>query len=282
MKIFFFRILVNLFQFFPTVLLDPLIVLLFPLLFLLEKKIYHTLWNNQRFIFPEKNESELRHLARKSFQNYHRNVLYSLKMMKKKRIASRYEIFSNGINRLEASLQKKAVILVVPHLSVNYLPVVALANRLKRPVVVPIRGTTYNRKMEEKIYQYLSDNSVKMCLLGGAMQEVQRVVKAKGVVILAMDAILPVKHNQEVDFFGSCFSMSSGALWLAEKFQLPIFSVYAILDTKKHLQVKVDPIRLEKDQAVQEKIEAISERVSTYIKANPGCWNLADDYFSLN
>lgn len=256
-------------------------MLLIPLLLVFYRPLYEMLLNNHRFIYPEKSEKELRKVAKQSLGNFIRNLLFSLKMMKRKKIAKRYPVYSNGLNEMRSALQKKAVILVVPHLSVNYLPIIVLANKLKRPIIVPIRGLTSDLKFEKKIYEYLSNESVEMCLLGGAMKKIQGVVAQKGIVILAMDAILPIKHNKKIDFFGSKFAMSSGALWLAEKYSLPIFSVFSILEPEKYLRVSVQPLRLAKKINSQKNLNLIAEQIEQAIKYNPGFWNLADDYFSL-
>lgn len=280
MKVFVIRILANFFRFVPTFSLEFLAFSTAVALLIFHSKIYRKILNNHRFVYPEKSEKELQRISQRSLKTFVQNQLFSLKMMKKKSIARRFAVSGEGLDELKATLEHSAVILVVPHLSVNYLPVVSLAKAMQRQVIVPIRGTTHEEKVERKIYKYLSDDWVKMQLLGGAMEEIERVVANKGIVVLALDAVLPIKHKLEVNFFGSRFAMSSGALWLAEKFSLPVFSVCSILHKQK-MRVQVERLDWQPPHNPQQKMSQIAGRLESYIRSNPGFWNLDDDLFAL-
>lgn len=272
--------LANVFRFVPTIFLDHLAFLFATLLLLINHRLYKRLLNNHRFIYPEKSENKLKKLSKISLKSFIQNQLYSLKMMKRKGIISRFAVSGKGVEELRSALNDSAVILVVPHLSVNYLPVLALEKSLKRQIIVPIRGTTHDQIIEKQIYQYLSTKQVKMQLLGGAMGEIEQIVKNKGIIILALDAILPIKYKLIVDFFSSRFAMSSGALWLADRFSLPIFSVCSILQ-KKQMKVVIEHIDLSSIDNNEEKLARIAKRLEGYIVNNPGSWNLDDDLFAL-
>ena len=280
-KLFIFKVLVNLFRFFPSFLLEILAAFVTPIYRFLSPRDYKIFFQNASFIYPEKNSLELRKIARKSLRRSVDNVLFSLKVMKRRKLINKFQIQTSGIYQLEEKMKDSAVILIVPHLGINFLPVLALARKLHKKIVVPIRGTGREREIEEKTYQYLSDDLVSLPLLGGTMPKIEDCIQEKGMIILALDAILPINHKQDVDFFGSKFKMTSGPLWLADQFALPIFSVYSVLEQQKQIKIRVEEFKILKTTNLEKKLNLMSKRIEGYIHKHPGSWNLADDYFFL-
>ena len=281
MKLFIFKVLVNLFRFFPSILLELLAFFLTPIFRLFSPRDYRIFLQNASFIYPEKSNQELRKIARKNLRRSIDNVLFSLKVMKRKKLIDKFQIQSSGIYQLEEKMKNSAVILIVPHLGINFLPVLSLARKLNKKIVVPIRGTGREREIEEKTYQYLSDDLVSLPLLGGTMPKIEKCIADKGMIILALDAILPIKHKTDVDFFGAKFKMTSGPLWLADQFALPIFSVYSVLEQQKQVRIRVEEFKLSKTSNLEKRLNLMSKRIESYIHKHPGSWNLADDYFFL-
>lgn len=208
-----------------------------------------------------------------------------LELIKNKEIEKEFKLIGNKI----ISKDKDGFILFLPlllYLSLkdkkeikkDYFLNLALIN-----LFFWIAFTIYDDFNDEgKTYQYLSDDLVSLPLLGGTMPKIEQCIEEKGMIILALDAILPIKHKQDVNFFGTKFKMTSGPLWLADQFALPIFSVYSVLEQQKQVRIRVEEFKLSKQTNLEKKLNQMAKRIESYIHKHPGSWNLADDFFALH
>jgi len=66
---------------------------------------------------------------------------------------------------------------------------------------------------------------IEVVSLGGSMKDIRPVLLRGGSVVLFLDAELPVRHTEKVTMFNKRIELSTGALWLARKYDLAIIPV---------------------------------------------------------
>ncbi len=250
-----------------------------PLLIKVLQYKYDILFKNYSVVFEKSEEHELKKYVQRGFQSHILNIILSAKYMftKQSKIKFKNEIIGPGKSLLKKHIDKP-IIFVVPHLDIHFLNAKIIAKKVDRPILIPLRGSMVQQNIEKLIYKELSIENLHFTRLGGAMPEVEELLKNKGVLIMPLDAVLPLKYKRTVNFFGYKFDVSTGPFWLAQKYNVPIYSGYGIFDDKK---MKID-LYIDNEIEVRNEEQTLNEiikRFERYITSNPGSWNHTDDFF---
>ena len=131
------------------------------------------------------------------------------------------------------------------------------------------------------MFKYFKKNlalyGVELVELGGAMQNIDPILSQGGTTILFLDADLPANHVEEVNLFGRKKLLTTGPLWLAKKYKLPIVPICVRKD-KGSVHVKVfEPIKYKnKNQKVV--MDEIALSMEKMINLTLDQWQVYDSF----
>ena len=142
----------------------------------------------------------------------------------------------------------------------------------QRKLVVP-----YKAKVFRFLSKKLKKEGVIVTPLGGAMSAIQPALSNGGSVLLYLDTNLPVKHKAKVTLFGRNVELTTGPLWLAKKYNLPIVPLYIGREGKKMTVDVFQPIKYrgKKDSLVMQEISFALENL---ILKNLKSWHVYDAF----
>lgn len=122
---------------------------------------------------------------------------------------------------------------------------------------------------------------IELVALGGAMKIIEPVLSSGGSAMLFLDSALPVKHVEKVTIFGKKRVLTTGPLWLAKKYNLPIVPICTRKD-KNTIRVNVfKPIEYlgESQKDVMDNITLVMENM---INLTLDQWQVYDGFLHKN
>lgn len=238
---------------------------------------------NNSVIYPKKTEEEVRELSKQNMFTALASLLFSLKFSSKKfRDDLDLNLEITGKENLKKIKKGQGMICVAPHLGLNTLTVKFFAETVNRECLIIMRQNWGSEKLETFVRKHYGSDKVKIVKLGGSMPKVEKTLKTGGVVLLAVDAVLPIKYKQTVDFFGRKFDLSTGPAWLAEKFDVPLITAYGTFEKDTQtIGIHIDS-PLDVGKTTGETTQKLAKRLEKYIFDNPGQWFQSDDYFGIS
>jgi Kdo2-lipid IVA lauroyltransferase/acyltransferase len=188
--------------------------------------------------FPEKSESDLKRLAKRTFQMLGKNAgeilrasrIDSLKGLEKILITHGYENFE------KANAKRKGVIFLTAHLGAFDLQVTNMALRGLNPNII---GTPLkDKKLNDLLWEYRNAHGAIAIERGKETFRMIKVLKSGGSVALLIDQDTKVK-TVFVDFFGKPAATPVGATVLAMKTGAAIVPTYVHLgdDGMQHMHI---------------------------------------------
>ena len=154
------------------------------------------------------------------------------------------------------------------------------------PLLAMIHGKFYKDKKlaiphKARFFGHLkrkfSSMGIEVVRLGGAMKEIDKVLKNKGSVLLYIDTEMPEKYSQEVDMFGKSIHLSTSPLWISKKYGIPIVPMFVKKEGNYLKLVVYESIQhknLTKVQAMQKIANTIEMMILDSLKV----WNMYDRF----
>lgn len=127
----------------------------------------------------------------------------------------------------------------------------------------------------------MSRIGISVIALGGAMQKIDPVLSNGGSACLFLDAVLPLRHTSNLKLFEKEVPVSTGAMWLAKKFQKPIIPVYSRKTNGTVELVVLKPIEFNK-RPDDEVMNDIGSALETMISDNISQWHVMDRFLLRN
>lgn len=247
------------------------------LLKLLDRKNYQIFYRNQQAINPKSSHRTLDKYATDSLISHYQNSLVCLKYLVRKNFNIEKDLLINIQNPEFNNIYGKVPIIHVSvHVGPNIIIPYIYSEYLKIPVVTPVRKVA-DRPFNKLMKQAFSGKYHKVVNLGEAGKTAENVLKNNGVLMLALDAILPTKYKTKVEVFDYEVEMANGVVWLAEKYHAKVIPAVAWLNKKQQLQYDMYPtLELKGPDKMQQIADAIELLISKYKRE----WNINDDFTS--
>jgi lauroyl/myristoyl acyltransferase len=253
---------------------------------IIPNKVYRQFIINNSIVYPHKSHQELKELSKENVFVGISGLIFALKFASNK-FRENHDLKSQvrGLDNIKDIPKNKGFVCVTPHLGLITVAAKVIQPALDRNLLIIMRQDWHDTKLENYIRNQFGNNKIKIVKLGGAMPIITETVKSGGVVVLAVDAILPIEHKQKVDFFGHKFDLSTGPAWLAQKLNVPIITGYNTFD-KNSLSTEIfidKPMNANADKTSTKYVEnttnMLAKRLEKYIFDHPGQWYQSDDYF---
>jgi lauroyl/myristoyl acyltransferase len=183
----------------------------------------------------------------------------------------------NGKEQLDKFLNKNGVIFISVHSgSYPLAGKIFYDNYPNHKIIIPFYK--FNKYSIYETYKKLFKKiNINIIQLGGAMKEIDPVLKKGGSVCLFLDAALPVKNRVTANIFNNRVPFSTGALWLSKKYFKPIIPIY-VHDNLGGIVLNVLPeIKTTKksDRLIMKEISlSIEKMISMTLKQ----WHIADNF----
>ncbi|HEX9804966.1 MAG TPA: hypothetical protein VGA67_04745 [Candidatus Dojkabacteria bacterium] len=241
------------------------------------EKRYKIFKKNLRIVYPKFDRLMIESFAKSALVSYIRNNFYSYKYIFSKPSRLGFKINEKGLKENLSKYKKNPIIIIVPHFDLHLITAKALASKTKKKIIIPLRGlmTNLSKEKRDAIYEEISSENLNFIELGGALEEIENVLKKKGIAVLAVDVDLNPKYFEEVTFFGKEFKASSGPVWLAKKFHAHILTGFALQEDSKSIRVVIEDT-FENSKPTSQKI---FDKLEEYIRAHPGHWNIPENFF---
>ena len=210
--------------------------------------------DNIHVAFPHRKDCA--QLASAAFAAHFANQYISLSIPKIHTFNAHRYLRWEGMDRIEAALQKGGLVLAHPHMGPAQLPLHALG--LRFPSVHQIGGGEVHLVQKSTIGEWASqrraelEQNIAATLHDGKtyLRPALRALKAGGIVLTACDATgggKEIGRRLEATILGQDFPLPVGHLWFAWKAQVPLFPLYCTRDPQKrslYLARVGDPIEL--------------------------------------
>lgn len=189
-----------------------------------------------------------------------------------------YDVSFDGKEILDEVFSKTGAIFISIHSGPYTLAVKTFHDNFssKRKIAVPFKHN-YRVSVFKYFKKKLAPYGVELVALGGAMQKIDPILSQGGSTILFLDADLPANHVEEVNLFGRKKLLTTGPLWLARKYRLPIVPICVRKD-KDSVHVKVfEPIKY-KNKNQKEVMDEIAFSIEKMINLTLDQWQVYDRF----
>lgn len=126
------------------------------------------------------------------------------------------------------------------------------------------------RKMFPKI-------GIQIIKLAGAMKEIDPILSLGGSTCLFLDAVLPVKHFMSVNIFNKKVPISTGPLYLAKRYNMPIIPIYTVQKKKTVILKVLNPIKY-KNKSDKESMGLIGKTLEKMVLDSLSQWQVVDKF----
>ena len=119
---------------------------------------------------------------------------------------------------------------------------------------------------------------VTVIALGGAMKEIEPILKSGGSMVLFLDAKLPITRTEKVWLFGKERHLSTGPYWLAKKYGLTVLPLYV---KRKGLTLSIQtlPAIPHQRQTQQQFMQQVALALEKMITDTLPSWQRFDRFF---
>ena len=226
--------------------------------------------------FPEKSQSEITTIAKRSFKMLGKNAgdviraaqLNSLAAMEKIIVTHGYDNFENTVKK------GKGIVFVASHLGAFDLQVKNMALRGLKPNIV---GTPLkDKKLNDLMWEYRNAQGAVAIERGKETFRMIKVLKSGGTVALLIDQDTKVKRVF-VDFFGMPAATPAGATILAMKTGASVLPTYIHLggDGKQHMHFLPEvPMRISDSEEadIVYNTQVLTKCIEDWIRKYPDQW----------
>ncbi len=223
--------------------------------------------------FPEKNDAEVRRIAKESFIHLGICLCEILNMPK---IMRRFDEFVtiDGLEHLRDATKEKGCIYITGHVGNWELMAAYLAHIGFH--ITPIAKELYDKRLNDVLINLRAQSGVQTILRNkpDTSKKIIRALKGDGVLGMLIDQDTKVQ-GIFVDFFGKKAYTTVGAASLAMKFDCKVIAGFSHRENGKH-KIVVTPIETvksgDKDADLHANTLAYSKAVENAIRAYPPQW----------
>lgn len=232
---------------------------------------------NLRSVFSEeKEEKEIRNIARRTFQNLGKNVVEFARFSKLNKDNIDRFINYEGKENLDLALQeKKGVLLLGAHFG-NWELLGAAIGLKGYPVNVITRHLN-NRLVDSLVNKQREQPGVKVIPHRGSAKKILKCLKRNELVGILLDQNTSWKEGVFIDFFNKKASTNFGLALLAMKTKVPVVPTFIIRqENGKHKVVYDDIIELSftgnRNTDLKENTQRFTKIIESYVRKYPDQW----------
>lgn len=243
-------------------------------------RTYQLFLKNTQVVYAQESFTKQTQIARECFNTHIWDLLLSIKYFNAQVDEMDLEVKYHDVDQFKKKIKPdRGLILVTPHLDFRILGPKFLQNVIDKPLIAPFYGIDLiSKEMFGKILpEIFSDNFQYVFLGDHAGSKIEAVLKQQGVVVLAIDSVVPAKYKRPVKFFGHDFEIATGPLWLAEKYDLEIIFIYGIMSGKTNYDIYWEELGKLKNN--DQDLNRLVRGLEIIIKKFPGHWDLPHDYW---
>ena len=240
------------------------------------RKEYHLALKNLSASFgSEKNEEEIRRLARENFRCIAMNFVDAARLKKMSFEEIQSVCVPHNIERLQEFMHNDSgAILLVSHtgcwelmgvyLMTVGLPITAIARRMSDP------------RLEKMLLETRKRGTIKIISRGHNTREIIRKLREKNFLFMLIDQDTKVK-GVFVDFFGKPAHTATAPATLSLRYNVPIFPAFTCRDESHRHHVFVgEPVTVEPTGETEEDVLRLTAKCSKiieeFIRENPEQW----------
>jgi len=236
------------------------------------RSLYHS-YQNHRIVNPDWSKTKTAYytyLSVKSFLKQRYDTLLLLRFGK-------FKYKSNIVNKkyLDKALKKGGVVFVSIHADSYPLAGKVYGDFYKtRKIIVP-----FYHHNKVSVYKYFKEkfapHGIDIVRLGGAMKEVDPILKSGGSIVLFMDVEIPVNRSVKVKLFGNDMNLSTGPHYLAEKYGLTIIP-FCVITKGKEMNLRLFTPIEHKGKSKEEVAQEIADALQKMILISLKKWHVFD------
>lgn len=247
------------------------------LFIIIDKKRKSITYHNIKNAFPNKSESELNYILKKSYQNLGITLveLLYIKKLNNKDI-EKYIEYEN-IELIDDLLSRdKGLILLSGHYG-NWEYLAYSASVISGKNLNVIVKAQKNKKLDRILNDYRSKSGNRLIPMNKAALEIIRIFKQKGMVALLADQAASKKSDIFVNFFNRPAITYEAPAKLALKFDIPILMGFAERQDNYKYKVKLFEVKYDDLKGKDNAVELLTQRhvkcLEKQIIKNPTQWS---------
>ena len=227
--------------------------------YLLDTKRKKDIFTNLNLAFPEKSKQEKKHIAKKVYKNFARNLVEFIenKKLSQKELLKKVEF--KGFDKLSYP-----VIFATAHFGNWEIMPIGFGSRYSKINVVYRKID--NKKLNKEIIQSRKRFNVEMIEKTGALKKLILAIKKGENIGILVDQNTSSNEGIETTFFGKKVLQTPSAALLSKKFKIPIAMTFA-LPKKKKWEIVIKDVFYTDD--IQESVNRQSKVIEEVVKEYP-------------
>jgi len=234
-------------------------------------------YKNYRLIDPKRPTHKVLLLCILSFATFFRQRIEYFYLFKTNKCYFKFHM--EGSEIIEEIYKKTGAIFITIHSGSYPMIFKILGEKFStRNIVVPFN---YHRKVS--VFNLFKKHfiiwGIEIVRLGDAMPKIDQILSGGGSAILFIDTEIPIndKYKQKVKMFATSVNMTTGPVYLAKKYSLPIVPI-CVIHNKRKLTLKVfAPVNcgLKRDDEI---MNELAESVEKMVGLSLGRWQPYDKF----